>query len=42
MLDRKDHMGAPDLHHLNLAHRWLVQLDEAGSKQPKAAELSKK
>ncbi len=36
MLDRKKHMGAPDLHHLDLAHQWLVTLrgmGQAGQKR---------
>ena len=28
MLSRKDHIGAPDRYHLNLAHRWLLRQRE--------------
>lgn len=42
MLDRKTRMGAPDLHHLNMAHRWLVQSYQAWGKPKEAAEWARK
>jgi len=37
MLARKDRIDAPDRYHLDLAHRWLVQLYKDWGKPRKAA-----
>jgi hypothetical protein len=42
MLARKDRFGVPDRYHLELAHRWLVQLYQAWGKLAKAAEWRRK
>jgi len=42
MLARKDRIGVPDRHNLDLAHQWLVQLYETWGKPDKAAEWKKK
>jgi tetratricopeptide (TPR) repeat protein len=42
MLARKDRIAIPDRYHLDLGHRWLVQLYEAWGKPDKAAEWKKK
>ena len=38
MLARKDRIAVPDHYHLDLAHKWLVELYEAWGKPEKAAE----
>jgi len=38
MLARKDRIEVPEHYHLDLAHRWLVDLYEAWAKPEKAAE----
>jgi serine/threonine protein kinase/Tfp pilus assembly protein PilF len=38
MLARKDRIAVPDHYHLDLAHKWLVDLYEAWGKPEKAAE----
>jgi eukaryotic-like serine/threonine-protein kinase len=42
MLTRKDRIGASDRYHLDLAHRWVVQLYQAWGKPAQAAEWKKK
>ncbi len=42
MLARKERIAVPDQYHLDLAHRWIVQLYRAWGKPGKAAEWSKK
>ena len=42
MLARKDRIAIPDRYHLDLAHRWLVQLYQAWGKPDKAGEWKKK
>ena len=42
MLARKDRIAVPDQYHLELAHRWLIQLYEDWGKPAKAAEWMKK
>jgi hypothetical protein len=42
MLSRKDRISVPDRYHLDLAHRWLVQLYQAWGKPDKAAEWKNK
>jgi len=42
MLARKDLIAVPDRYHLELAHRWLIQLYEAWGKPAKAAEWNNK
>jgi eukaryotic-like serine/threonine-protein kinase len=41
MLARKDSIDVPDRYHLDLAHRWVVQLYQAWDKPVKAAEWKK-
>jgi eukaryotic-like serine/threonine-protein kinase len=41
MLVRKDRMAVPDQYHLELAHRWLIQLYQAWGKPEKAAQWTK-
>jgi eukaryotic-like serine/threonine-protein kinase len=41
MLARKDQIAIPDQYHLELAHRWLVQLYKDWGKPAKAAEVAK-
>jgi hypothetical protein len=38
MLARKDLIAAPDRHHLDSAHEWIVQMYIAWGKPEKAAE----
>ena len=38
MLAHKDRIAVPDYYHLDLAHKWLVELYEAWDKPEKAAE----
>ena len=38
MLARKDRISVPDHYHIDLAHKWLVDLYEAWGKPEKAAE----
>jgi hypothetical protein len=38
MLAREDRIAVPDCYHLDLAHRWVVQLYRAWGKPEKAAE----
>ncbi|HKS95501.1 MAG TPA: tetratricopeptide repeat protein, partial [Terriglobia bacterium] len=42
MLARKDRIDVPNRYHLELAHRWLVQLYQAWGKPDQAAQWSKK
>jgi eukaryotic-like serine/threonine-protein kinase len=42
MLARKDRIGVPKRYHLDLAHRWVVQLYHAWGKPAEAAEWKKK
>jgi tetratricopeptide (TPR) repeat protein len=42
MLARKDSIAVPERYHLDLAHRWLVQLYQSRGKPGKAAEWRKK
>jgi hypothetical protein len=42
MLARKDRIDAPDRYHLDLAHRWLIELYEAWGKPAQVAEWKKK
>jgi eukaryotic-like serine/threonine-protein kinase len=42
LLARKDRIDVPDRYHLDLAHRWVVQLYQAWGKPAKAAEWKKK
>jgi eukaryotic-like serine/threonine-protein kinase len=42
MLARKDRIAVPDRYHLDLAHRWVVQLYQAWGKPAQAAEWKKK
>ncbi len=42
MLARKDRITVPDRYHLDLAHRWLIQLYQAWGKPGKAAEWTNK
>ena len=42
MLARKDRIDAPERFHLQLAHRWVVQLYQAWGKPDKAAEWKKR
>ena len=42
MLARKDRIDIPNQYHLQLAHKWLVQLYQAWGKPDKAAESKKK
>jgi eukaryotic-like serine/threonine-protein kinase len=42
MLARKDRIAVPDRYHLDLAHRWVVQLYQAWGKPEKAAEWKNK
>ena len=42
MLARKDRIAVPYRYHLDLAHRWVVQLYQAWGKPEKAAEWKKK
>jgi eukaryotic-like serine/threonine-protein kinase len=42
MLARKDRIDVPSRYHLDLAHRWVVQLYQAWGKPEKAAEWKKK
>jgi len=41
MVARRDRMAVPDLYHLNLARKWIVQLYEVRGKPEKAAEWRK-
>jgi eukaryotic-like serine/threonine-protein kinase len=42
MFARKDRIDAPDLYHLDLAHRWIVQLYQAWGKPDRVAEWKQK
>ncbi len=42
MRARQDRMAMSERYHLDLAHRWLVQLYQAWGKPDEAAEWSKK
>ena len=42
MLARKDRIGAPDRHHLQLAHQWLIRLYKNWGKAPEGGRIGEK